>query len=496
MKEKDLKRYLVENMHVLSKELTFIETEYYLENTNGSDGFIDILARDQNENYVIIELKTSKKTSRETIQEIFKYSMLLKSKLYLGDDEIRVIIVSTDWDELYAPFMELKKNVSYLVEGYLFTENQECVPISEFKVGEKSHQFSRNQLIFLYESAEKMNVYETKVQEEIKRCGIEDFILLKLQNDKSEKVIYPFAFVLVTRRCEEEKYISILKRLGWDEEEFYIYDYEGEERAVFLEECIYDYLVKQNIYDSLEISYPEKLVSVLGGEGWEVVEIIKQGIYKNEKRGKEWFIKRVTGITGENNFDFYDYCETKHKAKFKKMLEKIENFLKNKDDMYECFKNIWETLPQENVKSISVEIHNRGDIIQSLMLCEIRQNVENLPFLEMYVEFQNAIVERHIMLVAYSGRETKTKNKIWESLMKSDGMLYFIHQHTGEIINQNALIMKKLGLTYDWFSYRYLGETWTLVREFQKKDMVAFYKVHGSEMKKLGYQFYTHVFAI
>jgi RecB family endonuclease NucS len=73
----------------------------------GTRSFIDILARDDRERWVLIELKRSNAAAREAIHEIFKYTETVKKHLGARDDELRAIIVSTEWKELLIPFSRL-----------------------------------------------------------------------------------------------------------------------------------------------------------------------------------------------------------------------------------------------------------------------------------------------------------------------------------------------------------------------------------------------------
>ena len=251
-------------------------------------------------------------------------------------------------------------------------------------------------------------------------------------------------------------------------------------------------ILDQDIYDDVEISYPEKLAIELK-RGWKVEDVIKYGFFQKEQRGNSWFLKKITGIAGENIYEFYDCCDAKFKAKFQKMLENVKTFLGDKDDMYECFSKVWSFIIHKKVKSVIIDIYNRGDILYDLMQYEDRKDVWKLPYLDMYVQFEDLAVERFSILLAYSGKEVEEKNIFLDSLIKSDGTLYFLNHFTGEIKNYNASIMKKLGLTYDWLQYCYKDETWKKERTFLKENFDAFYDAHRGEIKILKNWFLEHV---
>lgn len=108
---------LAKNLALLEPGLTLIQVNFPLPNIFGNKGNIDILAKDIFDNYVIIEEKRSKLTSRETLQEVLKYIGLIKHNFKARDSEIRVIIASTHWEELIIPFSELILGSTLAIKG-------------------------------------------------------------------------------------------------------------------------------------------------------------------------------------------------------------------------------------------------------------------------------------------------------------------------------------------------------------------------------------------
>lgn len=60
-------------LYILDDGLTLLEKEAFLPNNEGTRGFVDILAKDSLNRYLLIELKRSKAASREAIHEVLKY---------------------------------------------------------------------------------------------------------------------------------------------------------------------------------------------------------------------------------------------------------------------------------------------------------------------------------------------------------------------------------------------------------------------------------------
>ncbi len=77
--EAALRDELATKLFLIEPGLTLIEKEHPLPNRIGAKGFIDILARDRFGNRVIMELKRSNQTARQSLHKIMKYVPLLES---------------------------------------------------------------------------------------------------------------------------------------------------------------------------------------------------------------------------------------------------------------------------------------------------------------------------------------------------------------------------------------------------------------------------------
>lgn len=97
--------------------LRTLATNYHLPNSEGTRGFVDVLAQDRRGMYVVIEAKRSDSTAREALHEVLKYCELLKRERGLRSDQVRAVIASTTWRELLVPFSELVRTCAYPIEG-------------------------------------------------------------------------------------------------------------------------------------------------------------------------------------------------------------------------------------------------------------------------------------------------------------------------------------------------------------------------------------------
>jgi len=92
--ESDLKNFLSKNLNIIEKGLTLYEEEGITGIEYDAGGrFIDILAVDKNKNYVVIELKVSKRYDR-VVGQILRYIGWIKSNLADKNQKVRGIIIA------------------------------------------------------------------------------------------------------------------------------------------------------------------------------------------------------------------------------------------------------------------------------------------------------------------------------------------------------------------------------------------------------------------
>ena len=113
--ENDLRNYLVRNLSIIEKGLKIYETQ---DGTTGAEFFIpgtsrriDILATDNNRNFVVIELKVSRGYEKVVGQTLYYQSMV---KTHFKQDKVRAIIIARE----ITP--ELKAATHFLPDFELF----------------------------------------------------------------------------------------------------------------------------------------------------------------------------------------------------------------------------------------------------------------------------------------------------------------------------------------------------------------------------------------
>lgn len=98
--ENDLEQYLIKNLHLIEEGLQYIDRQYSIK-----DGRIDILARDKNRQYVIIELKVQE--DKEIIWQSLFYPMQFKKEHKV--DKVRMITLAPQYpNHILTPLKQIE----------------------------------------------------------------------------------------------------------------------------------------------------------------------------------------------------------------------------------------------------------------------------------------------------------------------------------------------------------------------------------------------------
>src|SRR5690606_13255438 len=106
-------------------------------------------------------IKRSDPAARQTFTEVLKYAELIQQTYQARKSELRIIILSTHWNEILRAFTHICFHSSIPIKGYqLFINEQtkipefkeEIVPISSSNF---SRKFMRQQMCYLFLTAEK-----------------------------------------------------------------------------------------------------------------------------------------------------------------------------------------------------------------------------------------------------------------------------------------------------------------------------------------------------
>lgn len=450
--ESKIRDYLAEHIFLLSDELTVVKKEFYLKNAQGTDGSIDILAKDRYDNYVIIEIKRSNQAARQALHEVTKYLRLLKDNFKIKDSEIRIIIASTEWEELRIPFSEYCNKISLCVEGYKLDAEEGIIRSAELDKPIEStfiRKFSRHQCLFLYLNEQSLEQKCNSVFKKIKNAGMEDFVAFHMSSSKD--IMYPYGLVVIFQSYNESYYMNLIYSRYPDlieELDKYEQDNEYDGYLDYLEQNIISESINYAPRDSFEISYPEKLYSAIQ-EGWEINKIYRFGFFEKDIRTNEWLINEAVGLKGENGLTFEDICETKFNEKFNELNIKLLNYLQFNNELVRLSEMIVSDIHmlKENVR-MRMWYYNPNDIIWSLAHMAEYNTIDGLPMFNFYLDCTERDIQyNYYGYLVYSG-ESIGYDLIKKIYFHNDDFNYFTYKQLGGIASINSELMELLGLHF------------------------------------------------
>ena len=221
VREATIRDSLAANLSLLEEGLTLVRTEAPLASAVGADGRVDILARDEFDNFVVIEIKRSDQSAREALHEIFKYASILTHELGIKSSRLRVIVASTDWHELRLPFSSYVRRSICDTTGYKLDVDGLGIVRSATKIEpEKLRdplQFSKYQSIYLYQAPEARDANLDRMSRALASAGVPDHVLVACDyRGDNPEIIFPFGICTLLSLpdpADEEHGADVLNKL-------------------------------------------------------------------------------------------------------------------------------------------------------------------------------------------------------------------------------------------------------------------------------------------
>lgn len=369
MLEAPLRNLLASHISVLGADLEVLKIEQYLPSSIGTRSFVDILAKDGRGRWILIELKRSNASSREAIHEIYKYVEAVKTHLGARDDEVRAIIVSTEWKELLVPFSRFSYDTSISVTGVkllvdeasgtLGAEPVEPLPMSAGRVLSPWHAVS----LYLSESrlADGIASYDASCQAK----GITDYVMVQLKAaaDFHERAVYATAHNLnvireIRREPSQEDLADVasrMKRLDhmiyfvpqlqsaedylrmiaadpetYEEAKEFPKSMEGDELLCTLQEYALDATPRVD-RDYLEIGYPAKFKNkIIETEGWTVEYVHRRGSFaRNLVLSDDTILGEIAGEAGTSGQRLKRSISLADRAEMSQIIKDVSECLPN-----------------------------------------------------------------------------------------------------------------------------------------------------------------------
>jgi len=458
--EDEIRAILAGQLHVLEHGMQLIDIEKYIPSHVGTRSFIDILARDSNNRWVLIELKRSDVAARQAIHEIYKYVEVVKEHLKARDDEIRAMIVSTEWKELLLPFSRFVDDTSMDIRGVKINVDEKTYNITKTDVVPLRVNCGRVlspwHEISLYSSAARLEEGVSSYDQSCRAKGIYDYVMVlmtapdgfyessvaatakglaAIRGDetvsdediqelmqKMERLEYIIYFVPQMQTAEE--YLEMIKRSPalYEEAKYFLEEMDEEEALSSLQSYALSVApeVDRDYYD---IGYPAKFKSkLIEQEGWSINAIVRRGAFaRNQLLTDEIIVAEICGEAGTSGQRFKRMVSLSSKAEFSQCI----------DDLGECLINnaIWFTQLRQQLEEaradfptatarISVFVPTTG-VFTIFFAANLENGILYVP------EYSIAIEDGGVLRRIYFGELVPTS----EDVMPSDTFSKLLAKH-------------------------------------------------------------------
>ncbi len=333
MTESELRDRLAADISVLGAGLTLLQKERYIPNSLGTRSFIDLYATDLAGHHVLIELKRSDAAAREAVHEIYKYVEGVKAYLGARDDEIVVILASTEWRELLVPFSRFVADTKIAVRGLQLSDDSgsgrliaapaPTVPVCNGRFIAPWHE------VHWFQNADSMESGLRTIHETFQVKGIQDYIVVLLKPPapvSSEHQagmratlmqiaemqgitphasalplpVYEYAAYVAMQMLSKEQYLQLLKSdtAAYEEASGPNSDQSEEERLHQLHETLAA-MEPRPQSDHLEIGYAAKLGKFLDAKDFQIKVLLRRGLFdRNALLDDDLIIAELRGEDG------------------------------------------------------------------------------------------------------------------------------------------------------------------------------------------------------
>ena len=451
--ENQLRDQLASNLALLEPGLTLVGTEFALSNPDGAGGQIDILARDQFSNRVIIELKRSDKTARTTIQQIHKYLALFRTEHQLSAHRLRCLIVSTDWRELRVPFSEYVNNSRHQVQGLQLELDQHGTIVTAARVAPitlpPAAEFLHAHLVYLYASRASRDLRVAELADKLSASSVGGFLLLELNHDNAPPhICYPFGVYLVCTRLPLEIEQDRLQEYRL---EFELQPDEDIDPRSFDDYCLAGLTESISIpYDDLEIGYPECLNTVLQG-GWSIGVVHRHGnVPSTDAASDEEIVRRLLGLEGASLVYFGRITRADLDLDWVRSVQGAWGPLEGNDSWKETFRKFTQEIDTTYSEAVvSIRIFNPMALPFSLVYAVIHGDATRVPAMELIAHDES---ENRLLLITgeirWDGRTHPDFSSVFEDT--EEELEEFLWEHAlGTSWQRDPQLMASHGLEYD-----------------------------------------------
>jgi hypothetical protein len=374
--EGDLRDALVHNLELIETGLRPVQfQEYPLPNAHGTRGRIDILARDRNQLWVVIELKRSKATSRQALHEVTKYTELLCREKHLAADRIRAVIVATptDWDELLVPVSNVARDWSHDLRGYQLHLDSSGYPSHAERVRllpqAFEHRITPIHVMYFFTAEEQRQRIWGKIVEVADEIGAVDLLAADFDSvARQDLTPAPFGLYLAIGRIDQASASEHLLA-GYDGPEPFAVEHPAEYLAL----CdICNYTARHSPPGmGLESAVPGRLRDIANSPEWAVRRYRGTGAFGNTSAFEERDLYRFLAgdDRGDSQIIFTGSANPQMTTRWRGFLKETENSLGGNPE-WDSLVRSWlnDAAERAGEGDVWLHVYNPCDLLQAVVI--------------------------------------------------------------------------------------------------------------------------------
>ena len=301
--ESQLRDMLAENLSVIEPGLRLLNAEQWLRNSYGGAGSVDLFAQDRHGLYVVIEVKRSRSTAREAINEVTKYTRLLTQEHGIPRGKIRVAVVTMttdEWHELLVPFSDFAQTQGYDVRGYtlVFDADGEITGADRVDLlpSPAEQRITPVHFQYFFPSPEEREAAWQRIHQVVSGLGVRNFVGVDVDCTGDPKMLRPYSLYVAFGTCAAAGTPGRKARRSRKN------DCDEPAHEPYPRECdALSELTKRVFYFGSETANPEKFTRIEMDPRWHVRQVRGTGVFAPGGLRSDMEVRRA--LAGEDDGD-------------------------------------------------------------------------------------------------------------------------------------------------------------------------------------------------
>jgi Endonuclease NucS len=453
-REHVVRDFLAGQLHLLEPGLRLHSTEFRLHNSVGTRGYIDILARDHNQMWVIIEVKLDKKQSREAVSEIAKYVELLARDRHVATDRIRVIIASADWAELLAPVSLVARELSTDIRGYQFAVNADGTVVHVHSVELLSPPAERFitpiHVIYFFSTAQGREQWWSSIKAVAAGIGAPDLLGAFFDRvDKNNYVAARYGLYLGIGNVDPAMIIEEIAG-PYEGPEPFAQEYPAEYQALCrITREIHSGTTMRAVAD-IESAVPSDLYKIDNDPNWQITGYVGAGVFAETGAHEEEDLRRFLSgdDLGQSQLIFEGSANPRIQSRWESFCEQATGSLSGNPE-WSILVPGWLEYAAKYPGDVNVrlKVYNPCDLVQTIVYGWPDRVLEYMPLVEGRVSRPGVGEIFLVGELCWDGRSGKNVPEHIGEVYR-EPLDWLMAQHDGTTWIFDRMLFKRMGLRY------------------------------------------------